>query len=722
MAHSFRRRVKHALMAVSLIIGLVAIGNPAEAVHDEGFVLQGDVTDGGTTTTTDWTDLFTTATVPPTAVSPLPTGFVRASFKADFADPDTSAYATGSKDTLPINLNGSGDWECKKSNNLGSKFDLVNAYAAALRVTTGTAAGHLIVYSGSEIASPNGDRNVGMWLLQDKDVDCSTTGGGNQAWSGHHRNGDVFIVSAFTNGGTKSNITVYQWTDGGATGTVSDTTGALVLKFNTGSLNNADCDQAGISNPPINDNACAIENQAAITPPWAHPDADGGALNINEFVESGIDLTGLGVAGCFSTAVINSRSSQEPGSTLHDFARLQFETCGNLTVHKYIDRNMNGTNDDVLTTGTVVQYPMTVTGPSPSTATVCSGSTNSNGDLVCSSGSLQNLVPGTYTVTETQNTGFFNTDPGGTTTATANFNTAGTVTKTFTVGLGNTTVEVGNTCYVAKTFQITNVPSGVNDVRVDYQATGPTRATTLTATGVVLTTSGTVASTTVSNVFNQKDTIAWQWYVASDPSNKIQGSSGESLASGAYPLCAKTNTGAFASTPISGSKFKDINGNGVKDAGEGPLAGFVFDLRAGSSTTGSVLQTTTSTANGTYTFPNEVFPGTYTVTERAQTGWVQTTPTANAGWTFTIVLNQSAYTVPPFGNTPLSAITVTFLSRAKLPGTNTDATKVKNITCVDKDGGAGSTTVANSTSNSVTTSDVQLNQNKVVCTIEYEDP
>jgi hypothetical protein len=38
------------------------------------------------------------------------------------------------------------------------------------------------------------------------------------------------------------------------------------------------------------------------------------------------------------------------------------------------------------------------------------------------------------------------------------------------------------------------------------------------------------------------------------------------------------------------------------------------------------------------------------------------------------------------------------------------------------DGNGSGSTVANSTSNSVTTSDVQINQNKVVCTIEYEDP
>jgi hypothetical protein len=123
---------------------------------------------------------------------------------------------------------------------------------------------------------------------------------------------------------------------------------------------------------------------------------------------------------------------------------------------------------------------------------------------------------------------------------------------------------------------------------------------------------------------------------------------------------------------------------------------------------------------GDYEFPIAVPPGTYTVTEQVPTGWVQTTPTAGTGYTFTVVLNQASATIPAFGNTPLSTITVSFTSLGKLPGTTTDATKVKTIVCKDGDGSGA--TVANSTTNSVTTSNLQVNQSKVVCTIEYEDP
>jgi hypothetical protein len=732
MKRSVRGRAKHALLAVSLIAGLLLVGNPAEAVHDEGFALQGDVYQSGSQPL-DWTDLMTTATAPSAGVAvgdgvpkaTLPGGFLRAAFGPDYSEPDHSAYATGTKDTLPISLAGAGDWQCKQSNNIGNKFNLVNAYAAAKRVTTATAdsdVGDLLVFFGSEIASPNGDRNVGMWLLQDRNVNCQSSGG-NTDWTGHHVDGDIFVVSAFTNGGTKANITVYEWDDASPADHNADVGGSLVLKFSTGDLNDARCAGGNLSSQSPADSACAIENGSAeVDPPWNAPDADGGNLDINEFVEGGINLGNLGLDRCFSTAVINSRSSQEPGSTLHDYVRMQFETCGNAAVHKYIDVDMSGTNNagDV-TTGTAVSgWAMTVNGPSPSTATVCQGTTDSDGNLACTTtGTLQNLAPGDYTVTENQKSGFFNTDPGP-------FDTGSTVTKSFTVGVGDTAVEVGNTCFVAKTFEISNVPSGVGTINVDWQVTTGT-ATQSTGTVALGSPSGGVSTATVNNTFTQQSVIAWQWYLASDPSTKISGASGEDLSGAGYPTCAKTNTDSFDNTTVKGSKFKDIDGDGVWDVTEPGLGGVVFELRQGSTTTGTIITTATSAmtssgtvAQGDYTFPVQVPPGTYTITEQVPTGWVQTTPTAGTGRTITVVLNQASATVPAFGNTPLSRISVSFTSLADLPGTSTDATKVKTITC--KDGDGSGSTVASSTTNTATSSDLQLNQNKVVCTIEYEDP
>ena len=76
--------------------------------------------------------------------------------------------------------------------------------------------GHEILYFGIERNANNGDANFGFWFLQDE-VGCSSTGGAAN-FTGQHMTGDLFIVSAFSNGGTVSTITVYQWVGDNDTG------------------------------------------------------------------------------------------------------------------------------------------------------------------------------------------------------------------------------------------------------------------------------------------------------------------------------------------------------------------------------------------------------------------------------------------------------------------------------------------------------------------------
>jgi len=320
------RRRFSATAALTVAVSMLALG-PSQAIHDEGFALQGNLFGTGT----DWEDLFDVTGSPTvtTPKSPLPANFTGAAFAKDFVLPDTTGYATGSKDELPISIVGSGgDWQCKTPNNLGDKFDLLNAYAAAYVPTTGDDAGDLIVYFGSEVSAPEGNRNMGVWLLQDPDVSCS--GAGNTDFSGSHRDGDVFVVSAFTGGGNVANIDVYEWVDSTPLDNDADVGGSLVKKAG---FTNVKCPSAGAG-----DDACAIantdgdkdSNEAAfeVNPPWDAPDKDGGNINEAEFMEGGVNLSDLGLEGCFPTFLANSRSSQIPGSTLHDFARSDFEECG----------------------------------------------------------------------------------------------------------------------------------------------------------------------------------------------------------------------------------------------------------------------------------------------------------------------------------------------------------------------------------------------------------
>lgn len=81
--------------------------------------------------------------------------------------------------------------------------------------------------------------------------------------------------------------------------------------------------------------------------------------------------------------------------------------------------------------------------------------------------------------------------------------------------------------------------------------------------------------------------------------------------------------GSFAGTAISGQAFDDLNGDGVRDAGEPGLAGVTMQLDIGAN--GTVDQTTTTSGSGTYSFAG-LSPGTCRVRQVVPTGRTQTTP------------------------------------------------------------------------------------------------
>jgi Ca2+-binding RTX toxin-like protein len=78
---------------------------------------------------------------------------------------------------------------------------------------------------------------------------------------------------------------------------------------------------------------------------------------------------------------------------------------------------------------------------------------------------------------------------------------------------------------------------------------------------------------------------------------------------------------------IQGSKWNDVNGNGVWDKGEKALAGWKIYI---DSVTNGKLDpweiSTVTNADGQYTFSN-LGPGEYAILEVNQTGWIQTFPT-----------------------------------------------------------------------------------------------
>jgi hypothetical protein len=80
--------------------------------------------------------------------------------------------------------------------------------------------------------------------------------------------------------------------------------------------------------------------------------------------------------------------------------------------------------------------------------------------------------------------------------------------------------------------------------------------------------------------------------------------------------------GNFKLITKSGSKFNDLNGNGVKDGGDPGLSGWTINLY---DSTNTLIQSKVTGGGGAYSF-DPIGPGTYTVCEVIQAGWTQTFP------------------------------------------------------------------------------------------------
>jgi len=341
-----RRRSRFLFLPVLLAAALaLMLAGSALAVHDETFQLDGDVLastttfNGGTTQTVDWDSLINTDG---TIKASVPTGFTNTQIGFDkdfnntgttFLTSDTTTFATGSKDTLPIS-----GWQCNFDNNVNSKIDIMNSYAAAYTATSGDQ----ILYFALERNTNTGDANVAFWFLQ-SDVNCATAGA-SQTFTGQHTDGDLLVVSAFTKGGDVSTIDVYRW-NGGANGTLGTTPVA----------SGVDCRSA--TTLP-DDPACAAANESPITTPWLTANFKQGvghSLQTGEFFEGGVNLTDSGLGGkCFNVFIGDTRSSQSLTATLFDYARGRLGQCvpGMLT-----QASTNGT----VTPGTAVHDTATIT-------------------------------------------------------------------------------------------------------------------------------------------------------------------------------------------------------------------------------------------------------------------------------------------------------------------------------------------------------------------------
>jgi uncharacterized repeat protein (TIGR01451 family) len=272
--------------------------NPAAPLE-----LDGNVTTQSTTTH-DWDQIFADAGSPAGSgtFSQGPTSAALAgSFFTDKVNSNTDDIFTGggSKDTLGIQ---SGKWLFTGSKPQG-KDDITHAYAAAYIDSNS----HLILYAAMDRFDNSGDSTAGFWFFGNNiGQNPNVTQNGGHPFTGTHQDGDILLVSDFTVGGSTSTIKVFRWTG-------NDATGSLVA------LNNGN---------PISGNTFATVNSGPINVPWSYTNKSGQQQPAaGEFLEEGVDLTALGLQGCFSTFMAETRSSQSPTATLSDFVLGSFPLC-----------------------------------------------------------------------------------------------------------------------------------------------------------------------------------------------------------------------------------------------------------------------------------------------------------------------------------------------------------------------------------------------------------
>jgi hypothetical protein len=296
------------------------------------FELDGNVTSGvlgpsgSTTTSHDWDQVFAEAGSPVTGGSFIQgavSGALAGSFVTDKVNTNTDDIFTGgsSKDTQGIQQ---GPWLFTGSKPQG-KDDISHAYAAAYIDPSN---GHLIFFAGMDRFDNSGDSTAGFWLFQNPiGQNPNVTQNGGHPFTGTHTNGDIFLVSDFTIGGSVSTIAVYQWIGDDSTGHLENVT--------------------ALGNP----NTFAIVNSAPISVPWSFTNKSGQTIPASgEFLEEGVDLTALGLQGCFSTFLAETRSSQSPTATLSDLVIGNFPLCS-LAAPQFTGLSK---------VGDLVTYPLTV--------------------------------------------------------------------------------------------------------------------------------------------------------------------------------------------------------------------------------------------------------------------------------------------------------------------------------------------------------------------------
>jgi hypothetical protein len=276
----------------------------------------------------DWDQVYAAVTADPdTTCAAL--GAVACTF---VSDPREESIFTSSKDFDEIS-----DWEWRDQS-VPDSDELDDGFAVKYVDDDQN------LYFGADRFATNGSKDAGFWFFHDE-VATVEVPGADGTFTGEHTapspgangifcnepgntndpscspydaddtGGDILILTTFTNGGAAVTIRIFEWFGPG---------GSDAALFQRG-LVEGDC-VPGSSTQSL----CATVNDTTIESPWSY-DGKGepvdDEINAGGFLEGGINLSDLGLAGCFSSFMATSRSAPQVTADPKDFILGSFEAC-----------------------------------------------------------------------------------------------------------------------------------------------------------------------------------------------------------------------------------------------------------------------------------------------------------------------------------------------------------------------------------------------------------
>ncbi|NMM33545.1 MAG: hypothetical protein HHJ13_06030, partial [Phycicoccus sp.] len=265
-------------------------------------------------------------------------------------------WSGGSKDPQDLS-----SWRWKDGGGLPDKDNLVHGFAARYSGTDE------ILFFGSDRYDNSGDAQQGFWFFQNKVAKAGDgTFDGTSGDPALHKDGDLLILSDFSNGGQVSTINVYRWDSSCAKAGAKSTDGTTCGDANLATLSTSTASKCS-DETTATQKACGIVNPAVdplVKAPWTFVDKsatpDNGYLN-GEFFEGGINLSEYNLEGeCFASFASETRSSTSTTATLKDFVLGDFGDCtANLTTQ--VSASSVNPGVQVQDTATVVGNRPTVT-------------------------------------------------------------------------------------------------------------------------------------------------------------------------------------------------------------------------------------------------------------------------------------------------------------------------------------------------------------------------